>query len=207
MGCGASVSTADDDDRVYCRRPGEAEIRPGVMLADGRVQDWEFSGMNVTVPAGTVAGMPIPVTTPDGVELEVVCPAGRTAGETFQCLYYTSADELVNSVGTDWHARSAAPSCGDCGRVALQLCNTCGFGPASKDCFKCGTRVTTGQRDAPACRDCVFGISSKECAKCGNYFGDGPKHKAILCRSCGFGPDGQDRCAKCGNHCGAFRSQ
>lgn len=210
MGCGASLSTSagdDDDTRVYCRRPGGVEIRPGVELSDGRVQDWEFSPLQVTVPPGGAAGTVIPVTTADGMELEVVCPADLTVGDTFQCLYYTSADELVNSVGTDWHARKYANNDADnsSNRVPLHLCNSCGFGPASMNCFKCGARSTVGTCIAPACKDCVYGSKSKECAKCGTYFGDAPKHTAVLCRSCGFGPDGQDRCAKCGAHCGAFR--
>ena len=205
MGCGASsTAPSEPDDRIYCRQPGgNTEIRPGV---DG-IEEWEFSPVQVTVPDGTEAGMLISVKTPHGNDVEVVCPAGVAPGESFQALYYTSADELVNSVGTDWRPRSnntATDAGGD--RVPLHLCNSCGFGTKSQDCFKCGRRAADGgQRVAPACRDCVFGNAAKECAKCGIYFGDGPKHAAILCRSCSFGIDGRDRCAKCGQHCGAFR--
>ena len=177
MGCTASVAPAfDTDEFIYCHRPGGTVIRPGM---DG-VQEWEFQPVSVTVPRFTAPGMLIAVVASDGTALEVQCPENMTPGDTFQALYYHSADELVNSAGTDWHVRRAGGDAnGD--RVGLQLCNTCGFGTASRDCFKCGGRVGHGQCIAAACRDCVFGIASKQCARCGSYFGDGPKHSAIIC--------------------------
>lgn len=169
------------------------------------IQEWEFSPMTVTVPDGVAAGMPISIETPHGHDLEVLCPRNIAVGDTFQCLYYTSADEQVNAVGTDWQTRSNPSSVTSGGRVQFQLCNSCGHGQAAKECIKCGTRATVGQCPAPACRDCVLGSKSKRCVKCDAYFGDGPRHPAILCRTCGFGPDGANLCAKCGEHCGAFR--
>jgi hypothetical protein len=205
MGCGGSHTAPEEpDDRIYCHVGGR-QIKPGM---DG-IEEWEFNPVQVTVPEGTIAGMPISVQTPHGDHVQVMCPIGISAGDVFQALYYVGADELVNSVGTDWQARSSGSGGGGGGssRVSLHLCNTCGFGPKSMDCYKCGRRAADVKRVAPACRDCVFGSLARKCAKCDQYFGDGPKHAAILCQSCGFGPDGQDRCAKCGNHCGAFRQQ
>ena len=156
------------------------------------------------MPEDVGEGVAFPISTPDGVELEVVCPKGLAAGDTFQCLYYSSADDLINSVGSDWHARTNAGVSSGGGLVCFKICDSCGLGSKSRDCFKCDSRIPSGQEhSAIACRGCFGGSKSKECPKCGEYFGGGKKYDAILCVTCGSGSDAKSCCAKCNKYVGS----
>jgi len=79
--------------------------------------------------------------------------------------------------------------------IAAHLCGSCGFGPKSSQCVKCGGAFAKIQ--AHLCSSCGFGPKASQCIKCGGAFATTAAH---LCTSCGFGHKA-NQCVKCGRRC------
>ena len=222
MGCAASVEEEYPEAEIVT----EANAPIARPRGGGRIPELpsgqEYGVFNVRVPAGQsinfgnwVAGEMIAVYSPDGQELEVPCPEGYEAeASEFPCRYVPSPDPnrpappyVGSGAGLNWVSKSSGGGGGGGGdgqkqRAPLRLCRGCSHGHKGMCCFKCGTHIPSHQRAiAPSCRDCSFGRNKDHCASCGEY---PVVSNALLCYTCGMGPDGKDHCAKCGNYCGAF---